>query len=90
MKPNEIVLMIAMLAVAVYCYIVGLTWQGHFWMSFLAFFGIVEVTLKAKTGKTLSQWVWTKPLWVRITLSVLQLLAFGALGYHFIWGGGSM
>jgi len=88
MKPNEIVLTVTMLAVAIFSYATGLIWQGHFWMAFLVFFGIVEATLKWKTGKTLSQWVWTKPLWVRITLSILQLLAFGALGYHFIWGGG--
>jgi hypothetical protein len=90
MKKNEWVLMVTMLAVSIFCFSVGLYLQAWFWTSFLVWFGIWELTAKNKTGKTLSQWVWTKPLWVRITLSVLQLVAFGSLGWHFIWGGGSM
>jgi len=86
MKTNEIVLTITMLSVAVFSYATGLVWQGHFWMAFLVFFGIVEWQLSVRTGKTLSQWVWTKPMWVRVTLSVLMVLAFASLGWHFIWG----
>lgn len=78
--------MITMLSVSVFSYVVGLTWMGHFWMTFLVWFGITEVVLKKFTGKTLSQHVWTKDLWVRIVLSVLMVLSFGALGWHFIWG----
>lgn len=88
MKLNEIVLTITMLSVAIFSYVVGLTWQGHFWMAFLVFFGITEVLLSKFTGKTLSQHVWTKKLWVRVVLSVLMLLSFASLGWHFIWGGG--
>ncbi len=88
MKLNEWVLTFTMLSVAVFSYVVGLTWQGHFWMSFLVFFGIVEWQLKVRTGKTLSQWVWTKPMWVRVVLSVLMLAAFASLGWHFVFGGG--
>ena len=88
MKPNEWVLTVTMLSVAIFSYIVGLTWQGHFWMAFLVFFGITEVVLKMTTGKTLSQHIWTKKKWVRIVLSILMLLSFASLGWHFIWGGG--
>ena len=88
MKKNEIVLMITMLSVAIFSYAVGLNWQGHFWMSFLVFFGVVEVLLKKFTGKTLSEHVWTKKMWVRIVLSLLMLASFASLGWHFIWGGG--
>ena len=86
MKANEIVLTVTMLAVAVFSYATGLIWQGHFWMCFLVFFGIVEVLLSKFTGKTLSQHVWAKPMWVRVVLSVLMVLAFMALGFHFIFG----
>lgn len=86
MKANEIVLMVSMLAVAVFSYVVGMTWMGHFWMTFLVWFGVVEVSLKKFTGKTLSQHNWTKPIWVRVVLTVLMLIAFGSLGWHFIWG----
>ena len=86
MKRNEIVLTVTMLAVAVFSYATGLVWQGHFWMAFLVFFGVVEWRLSVRTGKTLSQWVWTKPVWVRVVLSILMLVAFGSLGYHFIFG----
>jgi asparagine N-glycosylation enzyme membrane subunit Stt3 len=89
MKRNEIVLMITMLSVAVFSYIVGLTWQGHFWMTFLVWFGIVEWQLKKRTGKTLSEHVWTKQLWVRVVLSLLMLGSFASLGWHFIWGCGA-
>jgi len=88
MKMNEIVLMITMLSVAVFSYVVGLTWQGHFWMAFLCFFGLVEFLLKKFTDKTLSEHVWTKALWVRVVLSVLMLASFASLGWHFIWGCG--
>ena len=87
MKTNEWVLTITMLSVSVFCFATWLTYQGCFWTAFLLFFGIVEITLKKTTGKTLSQWVWTKPFWVRLVLSILMVLAFMALGYHFIWGG---
>lgn len=86
MKANEVVLMVSMLSVAVFSFAVGLLWQGLFWMSFLVWFGVVELWLKKKTGKTLSEHVWTKPMWVRVVLSLLMLWAFGSLGFHFIWG----
>ena len=86
MKKNEIVLTVTMLSVAVFSFATGLIWQGLFWMAFLVFFGITEVVLKNTTGKTLSQWVWTKPVWVRVVLSILMVLSFMSLGWHFIWG----
>ena len=85
-KKNEWVLMISMLSVAIFSFAVGLFWMGMFWMTFLIWFGIVEWRLSVSTGKTLSQHVWTKKLWVRIVLSVLMVISFGALGFHFIWG----
>jgi hypothetical protein len=88
MKPNEWVLMITMLAVSIFCFAVGLVWQGIFWTTFLIYFGIWELVLKHRTDKTLSQHVWSKPLWVRIVLSVLMVAAFISLGYHFIAGAG--
>jgi hypothetical protein len=86
MKPNEIVLTIVQIAAPVFCFAVGLPTQGWFLVCWIVFFGITELVVKAKTGKTLSQHVWTKPMWVRVVLSVLMILGMVALGYHFIWG----
>ena len=86
MKPNEIVLTLVQIAAPVFCFAVGLTYQGWFLVAWLVFFGITELVLKQTTGKTLSQHVWAKPMWVRIVLSVLMILGVVALGYHFIWG----
>ena len=90
MKPNEIVLTIVQVAAPIFCFAVGLPTQGWFLVAWIIFFGITELVVKAKTGKTLSQHVWTRPLWVRVVLSVLMVLGMVALGYHFIWGGGAM
>ena len=86
MKPDELILTITMLSVSVFCFATGMFWQGLFWTSFLVWFGLSEWFIKVNTGKTLSQWVWAKPLWVRIVLSILMVLAFLSLGYHFILG----
>lgn len=88
MKPNEIVLTVLQLAAPIFCFSVGLTYQGWFLVAWIAFFGITEWLIKVKTGKTLSQWVWTKTIWKRIVLSVLMIAGMVALGYHFIWGCG--
>jgi len=89
MKPNEIVLTIVQIAAPVFCFTVGLPTQGWFLVAWIVFFGITELVIKAKTGKTLSQHVWTKPRWVRIVLSLLMIAGMVALGYHFVFGGGS-
>ena len=89
MKPNEIVLTIAQIAPVVFCFAVGLPTQGWFLVAWLVFFGITELVLKATTGKTLSQHVWSKPMWVRIVLSVLMVAGMIALSAHFIIGGGN-
>ena len=88
MKPNEIVLTIVQVAAPVYCFAIGLTTQGWFLVLWIVIFGISELITKAKTGKTLSQWVWTKPKYQRIILSAIMIAGMIALGYHFIWGGG--
>ena len=88
MKPNEIVLTIIQVAAPVFCFSVGLPTQGWFLVAWLVFFGITEFVIKAKTGKTLSQHVWSKPKWVRIVVSALMIAGMVALGYHFVWGGG--
>jgi len=90
MKANELVLTIVQIAAPVFCFAVGLPTQGWFLVAWILFFGLTEFVLKAKTGKTLSQWVWTKPIWVRVVLSALMVGGMLALGFHFIWGGGSM
>ena len=89
MKPNEIVLTVVQIAAPIFCFAVGLVWQGLFLCAWILFFATVELVLKWKTGKTLSSWVWTKPIWVRIVLSILMTAGMIALGVHFIWGGGA-
>ena len=86
MKPNEIVLTILQIAAPIFCFVVGLFWQGIFLTIWIIFFGITELVLKAKTGKTLSQHVWAKPFWVRAVLSGLMVGGMVALGWHFLWG----
>ena len=88
MKTNELVLTIVQIAAPVFCFIVGLPTQGWFLTVWIVFFGITELIIKKTTGKTLSQWVWTKPKWVRVILSLLMVGRIVALGWHFIWGGG--
>ena len=87
MKPNEIVLTVVQVAAPIFCFAIGLPTQGWFLVAWIVFFGITELVVKAKTGKTLSQWVWTKPIWQRAVLSLLMIAGMMALGYHFIWGG---
>lgn len=89
MKPNELVLTILQVAAPIFCFSVGLVYQGWFLVAWIVFFGIVELLAKKFTGKTLSQWVWTKKLWVRIVLSALMVAGMLALAYHFIWGCGT-
>jgi len=86
MKANEWVLTILQLAAPIFCFATGMIYQGIFLTIWIVFFGITELVLKAKTGKTLSQWVWTKEKWKRIVLSILMIAGMIALGYHFIWG----
>ena len=86
MKPNEWVLTIVQLAAPIFCFAVGLIPQGIFLTVWLVIFGLAEWIAKAKTGKTLSQHVWTKPLWIRATLSAIMIAGMVALGYHFCFG----
>ena len=86
MKANELVLTILQLAAPIFCFSVGLLWQGIFLTVWLVFFGATEIILKAKTGKTLSGHVWSKPMWVRVVVSALMVAGMCALGFHFIWG----
>ena len=86
MKTNEWILTILQLAAPIFCFAVGLVWQGVFLTLWLVLFGLTEWILKVKTGKTLSQHVWSKPMWVRVVLSVLMIGGMVALGWHFIWG----
>lgn len=87
MKPNEWVLTIVQLAAPIFCFIVGMTAQGIFLTCWLVFFGLSEWFTKSRTGKTLSQLVWEKPLTYRIILSIIMVLGMVALGVHFIIGG---
>ena len=86
MKVNEIVLTVVQLSAPVFCFSVGLFEQGVFLVCWIVFFGIAEFVSKAKTGKTLSQHVWSKPMWVRVTLSLIMIAGMVVLGVHFIWG----
>jgi hypothetical protein len=88
MKPNEYVLTILQVAAPIFCFAVGMIPQGVFLTIWLVVFGIAEWLYKKYTGKTLSQWVWTKTKWKRIVLGALMVAGMIALAYHFIWGGG--
>lgn len=89
MKLNELVLTILQIAAPIFCFAIGLPTQGWFLVAWIVFFGVTELIVKATTGKTLSQWVWTKPKWQRIVLSALMVAGMAALAFHFIWGGGN-
>jgi len=86
MKPNELILTLLQVAAPVFCFSVGMVYQGWFLVAWIVFFGATELIIKAKTGKTLSQHVWQKTLWKRVVLSVLMVAGMVALGVHFIWG----
>lgn len=86
MKINEWILTILQVAAPVFCFATGMTYQGWFLTAWIVFFGITEGIMKWKTGKTLSQHVWAKPMWVRVVLSVLMIAGMMALGFHFVWG----
>ena len=87
MKPNEWVLTIVQVAAPVFCFAVGLIPQGIFLTVWLVIFGLAEWIAKAKTGKTLSQHVWDRPMWIRVVLSLIMIAGMVALGYHFTIGG---
>lgn len=86
MKANEIVLTVVQVAAPIFCFAVGLPTQGWFLVAWIVFFGVTEVIVKAKTGKTLSQWVWTKPKWVRHVLGAIMTAGMIALWVHFVIG----
>ena len=86
MKPNELVLTILQVAAPIFCFSVGMNYQGWFLVVWIVFFGVTELTIKKVTGKTLSQHVWAKEKWKRVVLSVLMVAGMIALGFHFIWG----
>jgi len=86
MKPDEYVLTILQVAAPIAAFSFGIPWLGWFLVCWLVFFGIVEVVAKAKSGKTLSQHVWTLPRWQRVIISVIMVSGMGALAFHFIWG----
>jgi len=86
MKPNEIVLTILQLSAPIFCFAVGYNVQGWFLVTWIIWFGLAELVAKKRTGKTLSQHVWAKPMWKRVVLSVLMIGGMMALGFHFIWG----
>ena len=86
MKINEWVLTIVQLAAPIFCFATGMIPQGIFLTVWLVIFGLAEWLAKAKTGKTLSQHVWTQPTWKRVVLSIIMIAGMVALGYHFIWG----
>ena len=89
MKPNEWVLTIVQVAAPVFAFSVGLVPMGIFLTLWLIAFGLAEWVSKARTGKTLSQHVWTKPKWVRLTLGLIMIAGMVALAVHFVWGGGA-
>ena len=88
MKKNEYVLTIVQLAAPIFAFAVGLVPMGIFLTLWLIVFGLAEWLAKARTGKTLSQHVWTKPMWIRVLLSAIMIAGMMALGFHFVWGGG--
>lgn len=88
MKPNEWVLTIVQLAAPIFCFTVGMVPQGIFLTVWLVIFGLAEWIAKATTGKTLSQHVWTKPMWVRHVLGAIMTGGMIALWVHFTVGGG--
>ena len=89
MKINEYVLTIVQLAAPVFAFAIGIVPMGIFLTLWLIAFGIAEWVSKASTGKTLSQHVWAKPVWVRALLSAIMIGGMVALGWHFVWGGGA-
>ena len=86
MKPNELVLTIVQLAAPITAFAIGVPVMGWFLIAWILFFAAVELIAKAKTGKTLSQHVWTRPMWQRALLSAVMIAGMVALGFHFLWG----
>jgi len=86
MKMNELWLLILQLAAPIFCFSVGLVWQGAFLTVWLVFFGLTEWLLKRNTGRTLSQHVWAKPIWVRHVLGALMTAGMVCLWFHFAFG----
>jgi len=86
MKPNEFVLTILQVAAPIVAFSFGIWPMGIFLTLWLIAFGVAEWQSKARTGKTLSQWVWTMPGWKRVVISLVMVSGMGALAFHFIWG----
>ena len=86
MKANEWILTIVQVAAPITAFAFGVVPMVIFLSLWLIAFGIAELVSKAKTGKTLSQHVWTLPMWKRLVLSIVMIAGMIVLGYHFVLG----
>jgi len=65
-------------------FILGQVWLGAVFCIFYAIFGVIEVVAKKVSGKTVSQNVWTLPLWKRWVIVSSMILGWGSLILHFL------
>jgi len=79
-----VLFILALLGMPIAAFILGQVWLGIVFVIFYAIFGVIEVLAKAKTGKTVSQHVWTLPLGKRIVLVSAMIIGWSALILHFL------
>jgi len=77
------IFILALLGMPITAFALGQVWLGMVFVIFYVIFGVIEVTVKAKSGKTVSQHVWTLPLWKRFILASAMIIGWGALILHF-------
>jgi hypothetical protein len=78
------VFIVALLLMPITAFVFGQVWLGITFCVFYVCFGIIEVVAKAKSGKTVSQHVWTLPMWKRLLVIASMIIGWGALILHFL------
>jgi hypothetical protein len=79
-----VLFILALLGMPITAFILGQVWVGAVFTIFYIIFGVIEVVAKAKTGKTVSQWEWTLPMWKRWILAGSIICGWTALILHFL------
>jgi len=79
-----IIFIIALLSMPASAFAFGQFWLGLTFSVFYICFGIIEVIAKTKSGYTVSQHVWTLPMWKRWIIIGCMILGWTSLILHFL------
>ena len=79
-----VLFILALLSMPVSAALMGQWWLCGVFSIFYVIFGVIEIIAKTTSGKTVSQHVWTLPMWKRLIIVGCMILGWGALIAHFV------